>query len=125
LPLIATGEVEERQVDPATGRPLRCDIRLNAPNGRKLASGEMKRPEVPEGRDVTNDALVADARRKALARGLPYYFTCNMARVALYSVASRPGHPDQLVRVYDPAPIKHPSDVEAVPGGRRPDRSRT
>lgn len=27
--------------------------------------GEMKRPEVAEGRDVTNDA-----RRKALARGL-------------------------------------------------------
>lgn len=66
-PLIATGEVEERQVDPTTGRALRCDIRLNAPNGRKLASGEMKRPEAPEGRDVTNDALVADARRKALS----------------------------------------------------------
>src|SRR3712207_4787794 len=78
-PLIATGEVEERQLDPATGRALRCDIRLNAVNGRKLASGEMKRPEVPEGRDVENDTLVNDARRKALARGLPYYFTCNMA----------------------------------------------
>ena len=87
---------------------------MNAASGRKLASGEMKRPEVAEGRDVTNDALVNDARRKALARGLPYYFTCNMARVALYSVASRPGQPDQLERVYELAPVKHSSDVEAV-----------
>jgi hypothetical protein len=113
-PLIANGEVEERQVDPETGRPLRCDIRLNAASGRKLASGEMKRPELAEGRDVTNDALVNDARRKALARGLPYYFTCNMAQVALYSVASRPGQPDQLERVYDLAPVKNSSQVEAV-----------
>lgn len=48
-PLIANGEVEERQVDPETGRSLRCDIRLNTTSGRKLASGEMKRPEVPRG----------------------------------------------------------------------------
>ena len=42
FPLIANGEVEERQVDPDTGRVLRCDIRLNAQGGRKLASGERK-----------------------------------------------------------------------------------
>jgi hypothetical protein len=113
-PLIATGEVEERQIDPNTRRALRCDIRLNSSTGRKLASGEMKRPELPEGRDVTNDALVEDARRKALARGLPYYFTCNMAQVALYSVAARPGQPDQLERMYELAPIKHSSEVSAV-----------
>lgn len=71
--LIEAGEVEERQLDPATGRYRRCDIRLNGRGGRKLASGEMKRPEVPEGRDVENEALVRDARRKAVARGgLPY-----------------------------------------------------
>jgi hypothetical protein len=113
-PLIANGEVEERQVDPETGRSLRCDIRLNTASGRKLASGEMKRPEVAEGRDVTNDALVNDARRKALARGLPYYFTCNMARVALYSVAARPDQPDKLERIYELAPVTHSSEVEAV-----------
>lgn len=37
-----------------------------------------------------------------------------MGKVALYSVASRPGQPDQLERIYDLAPIKHSSEVEAV-----------
>ena len=43
--LIESGEVEEKQVD-NTGRLRRCDIRLNSKGGRKLASGEMKRPEI-------------------------------------------------------------------------------
>src|SRR5687767_9090587 len=64
--LIARGEVEERQIDPATGRFKRCDIRLSSGSGRKLVSGEMKRPEVPEGRDPRNESLVQDARRKAV-----------------------------------------------------------
>jgi hypothetical protein len=72
--IIALGDVEERQIDPATGRYKRCDIRLSSPTGRKLVSGEMKRPEVPEGRDPANEKLVQDARRKAVARGLPYYW---------------------------------------------------
>lgn len=111
--LIETGEVEERQLDPQTGRYRRCDIRLNGPGGRKLASGEMKRPEVPEGRDVLNEALVRDARRKAVARGLPYYFTCNMAEVALFSVADRPGRPDQLEARFELAPVTRSADVPA------------
>jgi SAM-dependent methyltransferase len=113
-PLIVHGEVEERQVDPKTGRVLRCDIRLNAASGRKLASGEMKRPEVPEGRDVLNESLLADARRKAIARGLPYYFTCNMREVALFEVASRPGEADTLQKRYDLADIEKSSDAQAV-----------
>src|SRR5438477_8389058 len=78
--LIASGAIEERQVD-ADGRVRRCDLRFNTTSGRKLASGELKRPEVPEGRDPRNEILRSDARRKAIARGLPYYFTCNMATV--------------------------------------------
>jgi hypothetical protein len=111
--LIESGEVEERQIDPESGRYKRCDIRLNAVTGRKLASGEMKRPEVPEGRDVTNEALVNDARRKAIARGLPYYFTCNMAEIALFSVASRQAERDKLEKRFKLAPVKHSKDVEA------------
>lgn len=111
--LIEAGEVEERQLDPATGRYRRCDIRLNGPGGRKLASGEMKRPEVPEGRDVESEDLINDARRKAVARGLPYYFTCNMAEIALFSVADRPGQPDARERRIELAPIKHSSEVAA------------
>jgi hypothetical protein len=47
--LIASGAIEERQVD-ADGRVRRCDLRFNSVSGRKLASGELKRPEVAEGR---------------------------------------------------------------------------
>ncbi len=102
--LIASAAIEERQVD-AEGRVRRCDLRFNSRSGRKLASGELKRPEVAEGRDPRNESLRADARRKALARGLPYYFTCNIAKVVLYSVASKPGEDDTEVGDFDLAPI--------------------
>jgi hypothetical protein len=114
-PLIARGDVEERQID-ADGKVRRCDIRLSTSTGRKLASGEMKRPEVREGRDPCNEALRRDARRKAVARGLPYYFTCNMAKVVLFSVASRPGEPDPIEGEYELAPIAHSRDVDPCMG---------
>lgn len=110
--LIASGEIEERQVD-ALGRVRRCDIRLNTKGGRKLASGEMKRPEVPEGRDPRNEALRLDARRKAIARGLPYYFTCNMAEVVLYAVSERADDADVEEASFTLAPITHSSEVDA------------
>lgn len=114
LPIvIALGDVEERQIDPASGRYKRCDIRLSGPTGRKLVSGEMKRPEVPEGRDPANEKLVQDARRKAVARGLPYYFTCNMAQIVLFSVAARPGEHDREEKRYTLASITNSSQVEA------------
>jgi hypothetical protein len=111
--LIASGEVEERQLDPRTGRYRRCDIRLNSNTGRKLVSGEVKRPEHPEGRDPRNESLRADARNKAVARGLPYYFTCNMADVLLFSVANRPGEEDREEGQYTLAPITHSRSVTA------------
>lgn len=83
-PLIATAAIEEKQIDEA-GVVRRCDIRLNTSRGRKLVSGELKRPEVPEGRDPRNEKLRSDARRKALARGLTYYFTCNIAQVTAFA----------------------------------------
>jgi N-6 DNA Methylase len=109
--LIDNGEVEGRQIDPESGRYLRCDIRLNASSGRKLASGEMKRPENPEGRDPRAEGLRADARRKAVARGLPFYFTCNMAEIVLYEVARRPGQADQERWSTQLAPVQRSSDV--------------
>jgi len=110
--LIESGEVEERQVD-RSGRVRRCDIRLNTRGGAKLVSGEMKRPEVPEGRDPRNESLRLDAQRKAFARGLPYYFTCNMAEVVLYKVAARPGESDREETFRILAPIKTSGEVEA------------
>ena len=102
--LIASGAIEERQVD-AEGRVRRCDLRFNSSSGRKLASGELKRPEVAEGRDPRNENLRNDARRKAVARGLPYYFTCNIATVVLYAVANTPSDDDQEVGSFELAPI--------------------
>jgi hypothetical protein len=111
--LIESAGVEERQLDPVTNTWRRCDIRLNGAGGQKLASGEMKRPEVPEGRDVANEALIEDARNKAVARGLPYYVTCNMADIALFAVADRRGEPDREEARFQVAPIKSSSEVEA------------
>jgi hypothetical protein len=111
-PLIYSGELEERQVD-TEGRVRRCDIRLNSRSGTKLVSGEVKRPEVPEGRDPRNDELREDARRKAIARGLPFYFTCNMAEVVLYSLGLRASESDREEHAQVLAPIRHSSEVDA------------
>ena len=110
--LIAVAAIEERQVD-EKGVVRRCDIRFNTARGRKLASGELKRPEVAEGRDVRSENLRADARRKALARGLPYYFTCNISHVALYEMASSPRDEDQEIEYIELADIK--SSGQAIP----------
>jgi hypothetical protein len=110
--LIAVAAIEERQVD-ENGAVRRCDIRFNTSRGRKLASGELKRPEVAEGRDPRGESLRADARRKALARGLPYYFTCNMADVVLYEMASSPREDDQEIDHLELAPIT--SSGQAIP----------
>lgn len=109
--LIASGDVEERQI--VDGRYRRCDIRLSSKAGRRLASGEVKRPEVPEGRDVRSEALVSDAREKALARGLKYYFTCNMADLVLFEVSERADLEDTEVASFKLAPVEKSSDVEA------------
>ena len=60
--LIYAGAIEDRPRDPNTGTVRRCDMRLSSKSGRRLASGEFKRPEVPEGRDPRSEALRADAR---------------------------------------------------------------
>lgn len=108
--IIASAAIEERQVDGA-GRVRRCDVRFNSASGRKLASGELKRPEVAEGRDPRGEALRSDARRKAVARGLPYYFTCNIADVVLYAVAEMPGQDDVEVGAFPLAPITRSSQA--------------
>jgi hypothetical protein len=109
---IFSGELEERQVDSA-GHIKRCDIRLNSRTGQKLASGEVKRPEVADGRDPRNETLREDARQKAVARGLTFYFTCNMREVVLYSVGLRTGQPDREEYSKVLSEISHSSAVDA------------
>jgi hypothetical protein len=109
--LISSAAIEERQID-GEGRVRRCDLRFNSASGRKLASGELKRPEVAEGRDPRNERLRFDARRKAIARGLPYYFTCNIATVVLYEVTM--GQDDDTeVGAFILAPITRSSQADA------------
>lgn len=110
--LIAQGNVEEAQRD-STGSVKRCDMRLSSAGGRKLVSGEMKRPEVPEGRDPRNVDLVADARNKAVSRGLPLYFACNMAEIVLYEVSLHTGVPDRELGQFQLAPITRSGQVAA------------
>lgn len=111
--LIENGEVEERQVD-RHGAVRRCDIRLNSRGGAKLVSGEMKRPEVPAGRDPRNVELRDDARRKAVARGLPFYFTCNMREVVLYAVSASEASLDREEASRVLANVRTSSDVDAL-----------
>jgi hypothetical protein len=111
--LIENGEVEERQVD-RTGSVRRCDIRLNSRGGAKLVSGEVKRPEVPAGRDPRGSELREDARRKAVARGLPYYFTCNMREVVLYAVSSSSNVPDREETSLVLADVRTSGDADAL-----------
>lgn len=110
--LIAQGNIEEAQRD-GTGRVKRCDMRLATSGNRKLVSGEMKRPEIADGRDPRNTALVSDARNKAIARGLPLYFTCNLAQVVLWEVSLNPSTPDIEIGEFNLAPIKSSSEVDA------------
>jgi hypothetical protein len=110
--LIAQGNVEEAQRD-ASGKVKRCDMRLATMSGRKLLSGEMKRPELTEGRDPRNTSLVSDARNKAVARGLPLYFTCNMADAVLWEVSLKSGVPDRELGSFPLAPISKSGEVEA------------
>lgn len=111
-PLIASAAIEERQRD-ENGVVRRCDIRFNSLRGRKLASGELKRPEIAEGRDPRNEALRHDARRKALARGLPFYFTCNIREVVLYEVAERADLDDTEIFSLVLAPVTSSAEANA------------
>jgi hypothetical protein len=65
----------------------------------------------------------AQGRRKALARGVPYYFTCNMAHIALYEIAGSPKEEDQEVEFIELAPskvlAKQPlTEIKSINNGR-------
>ena len=108
---IADGAIEHKQLDPNTGTYKRCDMRLVSAAGRRLASGEFKRPEVPEGRDPRSESLVADARQKAIWGGVEHFFTCNMTRIVLYRLGRNAGDPDEEVREFKLAEISKSSQV--------------
>ncbi|MFJ5871807.1 class I SAM-dependent DNA methyltransferase [Dietzia maris] len=83
---IRFADVEEHAIDPESRATLRCDLTLRSSTA-PLVSAELKRPEV-----MAADAheLKADAHRKALNRGFPYYLTCNLRDVALWETTAGP-----------------------------------
>ncbi|RZU48741.1 N-6 DNA methylase [Krasilnikovia cinnamomea] len=85
-PLILFADVEEHVLDVETGTTKRCDLTLRGDRG-PLASAEMKRPEVTQ---ANNPALLHDSWKKAIARGLPYFLTCNFAQVLAWETARGP-----------------------------------
>ena len=85
-PLIYFADVEEHVQDLATGLTKRCDITLRSKTAA-LATAEAKRPEVA---DANDPRLRTDAWKKAVARGLPYFLTCNFRQVAVWETGTGP-----------------------------------
>jgi hypothetical protein len=82
-PVIRFADVEEHVVDPASRLTKRCDLTLRGESGA-VAAAEMKRPEVMQASDPH---LITDAWTKAVARGLPYFLTCNFAQVMIWDTS--------------------------------------
>ena len=66
------------------GKATRHDLTLFAQDGKAILTGEVKRPENPEGRNPMSDALLFDAFNKASISGIPYFFTWNINRCVLF-----------------------------------------
>jgi hypothetical protein len=82
-PLILYADVEEHVKDASSGATKRCDLTLRGKHG-PVATAEMKRPEIAQ---VNDPALQLDAWKKAIARGLQYFLTCNFSEVAVWETA--------------------------------------
>jgi hypothetical protein len=66
------------------GKATRHDLTLFDRDGKKVLTGEVKRPENPDGRNPMSDALLTDAFMKASTSGIPYFFTWNVNRCVLF-----------------------------------------
>ncbi|BAZ28472.1 type I restriction-modification system methyltransferase subunit-like protein [Cylindrospermum sp. NIES-4074] len=62
----------------------RHDLVLFDRNNKKVLTGEVKRPENPDGRNPMSNALLEDAFLKASRSGIPYFFTWNINRCVLF-----------------------------------------
>jgi hypothetical protein len=65
-------------------RRKRSDLRTYDKKSRLVASGEVKLPGTPEGRDPYSYVLVEDAFMKASNVGAQFFFTWNVNRLVLY-----------------------------------------
>jgi type I restriction-modification system DNA methylase subunit len=97
------------------GSARRHDLVLFHRNGKKVLTGEVKRPENPDGRDPTADALLMDAFTKASLSGIPYFFTWNINRCVLWdSHQQGPLTERRLAHFYAlPSPIKKSDELKS------------
>lgn len=90
------------------GSAKRHDLVLFDRSGKKVLTGEVKRPENPDGRNPMSDALLVDAFLKAAQSGVPYFFTWNINRCVLWDGLKNAPLTDRNLehfRVFDP-PLK-------------------
>jgi type I restriction-modification system DNA methylase subunit len=103
------------------GKNTRHDLTLYDRDGKKVLTGEVKRPENPDGRNPMSDALLTDAFMKASATGTPYFFTWNVNRCVLFdSLKNAPLTERSLEHFYVlQPPIKTSKELES--GHRAPE----
>ena len=68
----------------AKGKRKRRDLTLYDREDQLALTGEIKLPDKPDGLTPYNEAVVADAHRKADDEGVKYFFTWNVNRLVLW-----------------------------------------
>ncbi len=95
------------------GTRKRADLTVLKRGGRRAAlAGEIKMPDQPYGRNHLDGELVDDAHTKASRRGIPYFFTWNVNKLALFKT-EMPGIPyyERIVESFDVADIRDSDEV--------------
>jgi hypothetical protein len=71
--------------EPVKGSRKRHDLKLYDRSQKVVITGEVKRPENPDGRTPYQDGLVMDAQEKANREGVEHFFTWNINKCVLWN----------------------------------------
>lgn len=99
------------------GTRKRADLSVLRRGTRRAAlTGEIKMPDQPYGRNHLDGELVDDAYTKASRRGVPYFFTWNVNKFALFKT-EMPDIPytERIIESYDVAEIRDSEEVLREP----------
>jgi type I restriction-modification system DNA methylase subunit len=70
--------------EPVKGSRKRHDLTIYDRSGKLILTGEVKRPENPDGRSPYQEGLVMDAHDKANREGIEHFFTWNINKCVLW-----------------------------------------
>jgi type I restriction-modification system DNA methylase subunit len=73
-----------RVEEPVKGSRKRHDLRIYDRDNKVILTGEVKRPENPDGRSPYQEGLVMDAHDKANRAGVEHFFTWNINKCVLW-----------------------------------------